>query len=135
MIDPVQDVCEAEGDERRSAWCQRGSRRTRPGLPWYWKTLSAPSGVMKRSTVVVRIPRWAHAGSIEKRDSDDVMGVRRPRRAWPVPASARWRGERRGGDVRDGTVVVGEGGVGGEGDAGAGHDGRGQPHRLLERVT
>ena len=61
--------------KRSAAWCQRGSRRTRPGLPWSSKARSALAGRQEaqRRSPPCR-PMRARRGSIENRDRSERIG-------------------------------------------------------------
>ena len=50
--------------KRSAAWCQRGSRRTRPGSPWNSKARAAPPGGRKRSAVETFWPSRSTRGWI-----------------------------------------------------------------------
>ena len=127
MVDPVQDVGEAEHDEAQEGLVPAGVEPDAPGIP---RVLVDPLGALGRDEA-------QHCGGANPKVCPS--GVDREARIggldWglehhvehglledEVDAGA----ERRGADVGERTVVVGEGGVGGQRDARRGDGGCGQ---------
>src|SRR6266481_8768501 len=72
-------ICQKPDTTKRSAaWCQRGSRRTRPGSPWSSNARVAPAGGRKRNAVETFCPsrstRGRGPGFDDRRDECGELG-------------------------------------------------------------